>query len=292
MHPTLTPALDAGRGVLRRRDHPHLVNHVDAAVRNGGLVRLLPGVYTRPPDASRVEVRARAACLADPAAVVTGDAAAFLLGWQATQPGVVSVATLRLRTPHPGYRWERRSIPERLSRRVDGYRVTTKAMTALDLAAEHDDVLEFALRHGVRPDELRLALTLTPHRRGNRARRRGVRDMVSQPWSVAERRAHAALRRGRISGWQANRAVYDRHGQKLGYGDLVWEESRLIIEIDGATHRSPEGMARDAARDLAFARAGWEVVRVPASLVLRDPAGFAALVREVLSSRTGRRRAS
>ena len=292
MNPTLAALLDAGAGVLRRRDHPDLNHLMDGALRRGELVRVLPGLYARPTDARTLIGRARAVCLADPDAVVTGEAAAFLLRWRSFEPGELTVATLRLRTPYAGFRCERRAIPSGLSRRVDGYRVTTKAMTALDLAATREDALEFALRHGVSPEDLRVALALTPHRRGNETRRRGVRDMGSQPWSPAERRAHTALRKGRISGWSANRAIFDRRGEKLGYGDLVWRAHGLILEIDGATHRTPEGVARDTTRDLAFARAGWEVVRVPASLVLGDPVGFVELVRELLATRAGRGRAA
>jgi len=291
MNPELASALEAAQGVVRRREHPGMRHALDAALQRGELIAVLPGVYAAAADAAGFVTRARAACRVDPDAVVVGEAAAFVLGWVPAEPPEVTVATLRLRTPCRGFRWERRRIPAGLHRVHDGYRIATKAMTALDLTTNREDALELALRKGVTPAELTRALALTPHRRGNADRRRQVTQTSEQPWSPAERKAHAALRRARISGWQANRALYDRRGEvRLGYGDLVFAAYRLVIEIDGDTHRTSEGWSRDAARDLALARAGWEVVRIPASVVLRSPKEFVAIVRELLDARAARLR--
>ena len=47
MDPDLAAALDAGNGLLRRREHPHLANKVDVALRRRRLAALLPGIYCR-----------------------------------------------------------------------------------------------------------------------------------------------------------------------------------------------------------------------------------------------------
>ena len=62
----------------------------------------------------------------------------------------------------------------------------------------------------------------------------------------------------------------------------------LVVEIDGAQHTTAEARRQDAARDLAMARAGWEVVRIPATLVMRTPGEFVAIVRDLLATRAGR----
>lgn len=291
MHYTVTAALAEGHGVLARRAHPGLRNRIDAALRRGELRRVLPGIYVA--GEPTLEQRARAACLADPGAVVLGAAAAHLVGW--THPPVpesIAVAT-RIRAPQPGFRWELRRIPARLTRRLEGgVRVTSKALTALDLADEFgDEELERALRAGVPLADLTRALALTPGRRGRAALRRAVATMWTRPWSPAELRAHAALLSARIGGWEANWNIYDRWGEQLlGCGDLVFDGRRLVLEIDGAHHLEPQQVLSDKARDLRLAREGWEVVRIGASLALDHPEDFVAIVRDVLASRPPRRR--
>lgn len=167
MHPRLDEALTAAGGVLLRRHHPHLKASIANAVRQRQLIRLLPGIYVRAQDATRLDVKARAACLADPNAVVTGAAAAILGGWDhLRRPEEVTVASEGLRRPQPGFRFERRRIAPELVRKVDGVRIAVRALAALDLAAEGGDFhLEDALRRGVRVADLRRALALSPGRR-------------------------------------------------------------------------------------------------------------------------------
>lgn len=291
MDPDLAAALDAGNGLLRRREHPHLANKVDVALRRRRLAALLPGIYCRAEEASSLVLRGRAACLADPDAVIVGPAASVLSGTGPAldPPELVTVASLRLRAPRVGYRWERRLVPPGLVRRVGGVRVATRPLLALDEASTRPDAVEEALRTGVSASSLVTALSLTPGRRGNRARRRRVGGAVDGAWSAAEARAHAALRRARIAGWRANVGLWDRRGEvKLGYGDILFGEVGLVVEIDGAQHTTAEARRQDAARDLAMARAGWEVVRIPATLVMRTPGEFVAIVRDLLATRAGR----
>ena len=293
VHPALETALTAGNGVLARREHPALAHAIDGALRQGRLARVLPGVYARTADAGSLQTRARAACRADPHAVVTGRAAAVLGGWDdLAAPDEVDVASMALRGPRPGFRFERRRIDPQLVRRLDGLRITTRALTALDLALELGEThLDDALRRGVEPGALRRALALSGGRRGWARLRRAVHAIRDRPWSPLECAAHEVLRRHRVDGWVANRAIYDVRGETLlGYGDLVLAAYRLVIELDGrAYHGEPHDVARDAARDLALARAGWEVVRIPGRLVTSDPDEFVRVVRDLLRTRQGRR---
>lgn len=289
MHPDLAP-LVAGHGVVARRTHPALCHAMDAALKAGELVRVLPGAYARPSEAGTVLVRARAVHLVDPDAVVTAHAAAHLLGWEGVPPRDMVVATRRQPAPVPGIIWERRPLDRTLSRLLDGYRIASKALVALDLSDSVEDAVERALRHGVTPEALQAALALTPNRRGNGTRRMRLAQTRDRPWSVLERKAHAHLRRAGVRGWQANRAIHDRRGERIGYGDLVFAAHGLVIELDGRLdHSRPADRARDQARDLAFARAGWEVVRIPSSMVLRTPREFVAAVTDILATRAGRR---
>lgn len=295
MHPRLDAALTAAGGVVARRDHPTLPGVIDGAVRRGELLRVLPGVYCRPSDSRDLTIRARAACAADRAAVVTGPGAARLAGRDdVAEPEVLVVASRVLRGPVPGYRFERRRIDPTLTRTKDGIRFTGTALTALDLAAElgHAHLFD-ALRRGVDPADLRRGIDLSPNRRGYAALRRVVAELRDGPWSPLECAAHELLRDAGIDGWEANRTVYDDRGEeRLGFGDLVFGAHGLVVELDGASfHGAGEARAHDGSRDLAFERAGWEVIRFGGSLVTDDPQRFVAALRDILRTREWRRSA-
>lgn len=293
VHPLLCDALAAGRGVLARPDHTGLTNLIDVARRNGQLVSVLPGVYAEPASAGRLEIRCRAVMTADPAAVIIGTAAAILHGWDAmAEPEVVQAASGSLRSRR-GFDFERRRVPARLTRNVRGIRITSRALTAVDLIPElGSGIVDQALRRHVPLHELRQALQLTPNRPGNSLRREVLADSRDQPWSPAERLAHRVLRAHNVRGWVANHAVIaSADTPVVAYCDIALPRLRLAIEIDGdAHHASVSALRRDRLRDEALARLGWQVVRISAHRVMDDPDGFAALVRDLARIRAAQLR--
>jgi Protein of unknown function (DUF559) len=66
-----------------------------------------------------------------------------------------------------------------------------------------------------------------------------------------------------------NCPVRDRAGRLLGIADLLDPESGLVVEFDGADHRSATQQSRDAAKDAALRHVGLEVVRVTGLDLLR-----------------------
>ena len=50
--------------------------------------------------------------------------------------------------------------------------------------------------------------------------------------------------------------------------DFACVEARLVVEVDGPSHETPEGRAQDAWRDRCLQGMGWRVVRVPNALVI------------------------
>lgn len=54
--------------------------------------------------------------------------------------------------------------------------------------------------------------------------------------------------------------------------DYFFPTLGLILEIDGASHDSPEAKEKDAARDAALAKKGWRTVRVSNEWALRATA--------------------
>jgi very-short-patch-repair endonuclease len=63
--------------------------------------------------------------------------------------------------------------------------------------------------------------------------------------------------------------------------DLFAPELRLVVEVDGAYHRSRQ--AADARRDRALVRAGYRVLRLEAELVVHDGDAAVARIREAIA---------
>ena len=179
----LVEALEAGRGVVSRRQHPELRTSCDWAVRKGHLSVVLPGIYALATDAALLDVRARAAMLADPAAVVCRESAATLMGWREfDEPDDLQVASLRIGR-RAGFQVEERSVPRRLRRRLDGITTTSRALTALDLVPSWGgEAIDSALRRGVTLDDLRGAFALTPGRPGTVTRTALLGDSCDIPY--------------------------------------------------------------------------------------------------------------
>jgi very-short-patch-repair endonuclease len=63
--------------------------------------------------------------------------------------------------------------------------------------------------------------------------------------------------------------------------DFLARQAKLIVEIDGDAYHASRVQA-DAARERKLVRAGYVVLRIPASLVERDLAGAVGLVSAAL----------
>jgi very-short-patch-repair endonuclease len=50
--------------------------------------------------------------------------------------------------------------------------------------------------------------------------------------------------------------------------DFYCASARLVIEVDGLAHDNPERADRDARRDRALNEKGYDVLRLPASMIL------------------------
>lgn len=64
--------------------------------------------------------------------------------------------------------------------------------------------------------------------------------------------------------------------------DVVWEEQKVLVEIDGAQHIEPLEQWDDMERDNDFNADGYRVLRFPAWLIRRDPEYVARKVLEAL----------
>ena len=154
MKPELNLLLDEGHGIVTRAAHPHLEHQLDSAVKTGALVPLFTGVYTRPDLVTDFGVRALALMHADPGAVLTGESARHLIHQTRVAPAIVTAATTRLRS-REGYDFERRNLPDSLIETWRGLRMTSPALTAVDLALPLGATLDEALRTRVPLQDLR-----------------------------------------------------------------------------------------------------------------------------------------
>lgn len=63
--------------------------------------------------------------------------------------------------------------------------------------------------------------------------------------------------------------------------DLLANEIKLVVEIDGESHHGREEL--DAKRDRALVRAGYRVLRLDAELVMRDVDAAVRVVRQAIT---------
>jgi very-short-patch-repair endonuclease len=269
------------------------------AVRDGLLTRrqlerdswrsVLRGVYAHRAVPVTHELRARAAVLLLPDAVVTGRSAAVL--WDLDLAGAdddVEV-TLPART-HPvrvaGVAARRASIaPEQVWRRR-GLAVTTPEATAVRLAAvlPQDQAVAAAdqlIAAGF--VDLRRIRRLADTSRGRgSARARAVAALADGlAESPQETRLRLLIRRSSLPDPVAQfRIVVD--GRFVARVDFAWPEHKLALEYDGLWHAEPGQFAKDRRRLNRLQAAGWRVVFVTAA-DLHDPERLLARIAAALS---------
>ncbi|MBB1515719.1 hypothetical protein H5398_06990 [Tessaracoccus sp. MC1679] len=249
-------------GVVTARLAPRKARALNSYAFRGQLERLLPGVYGRPGAGETTEGRLRAIKAYGDDMVVVGRSAAALTFWpEIEQEGSLEVACARAITPGYGLRMEQRLIPVDLLTRRDGVLCTVPALTVLDLIPdlEAEPIQEALRRRACTLKQMKHALSLTPHRRGNKLRRDLLAQSADSPWSPLELSAHAALRGAGITGWRSNLPVFV--GGRKYYVDAGFREKKIALEFDGyAFHSSQDAFHADRLRDIALIKAGWLVV--------------------------------
>jgi G:T-mismatch repair DNA endonuclease (very short patch repair protein) len=251
--------------------------------------RLFRDVYVHADVPVTHELRAEAACLLLPAAIVTGCSAAVLWGVDLAGPLDDVEVTLppgsgvrRL----PGLRVRRASIPRDHRWRRADIPVTTAAATTLRLAAclPGDDAI-VAVDRVVAAGVVDLApvRTLAASGRGaGSARARAVCALADGlAGSPQETRLRLLMQRGGLPDPVAQFRVIDRDGF-VARVDFAWPDRKVAVEYDGLWHAESGQFARDRRRLNRLRAAGWRVVFVTAA-DLRDPARLIALIAAALT---------
>ncbi len=288
LHAGLDAVLRLQDGIIRR-DQAMAAglaeSTVSSRVRRRAWIRVLPGVYAVDVDPCTPTSRVRATGLwAGDDSTISGSAAAWW--WELTDrpPEVIEVLVppSRRMSTVKGIRVTRAVVDEREVDRHRRLRLTTPAATCLRLARLGEpDLLDVALRHGMQQVQLDDALQLGRGRRGQaRARRSDVRD---SPWSTPERALHRLFREADITGWTANPPVLLASGRRR-HPDVLFEEVRLIVEVDGRRHHStPAEHDADHQRQNALTELGYTVLRFTPRQIAREPDMIIALVRRTLA---------
>jgi very-short-patch-repair endonuclease len=275
----------AADGVIASREHPGLRSAIEWRVRTGELTAVLAGVFAPPETAGLPRTRIAAVAHWDPDAVLTHEAAALSSFWPGIAVPVVRCAVRHERAPRAGFQFSQRQLPAQLIWTRGSLRLTSPALTALDLGEFlGGSAIDQALR--TRSTTLALmhtALALTKGRAGNPKRQELLLDSRDEPWSEAERQLHRLLRAAGIIGWKANRPILIA-GLNV-YPDIVFRRQRLVIEIDGREfHSDPEVFESDRRRQNLLVLDGWRVLRITWRMITDDPDRVVAMVHDAVKA--------
>ena len=110
------------------------------------------------------------------------------------------------------------------------------------------------------------------------ARRQGfARSMREQP-TTSEGRLWAQLSGAKLG-------VRFRRQVVIGNSivDFMAPARKLVVEVDGGYHTAPDRQRSDARRDKRLKRAGYRVLRLPATLIVSNLAAAVAAIRAALA---------
>ncbi len=234
--------------------------------------RLFQDVYVHAAVPVTHHLRAEAACLLLPEAVVTGRSAAVLWGVDlAGAEDDIEVTVPPSAGPRrlPGLRVRRAGIPPEHRWRRAGIPVTTPESTTVRLAAslpgdEAVVAVDRMIASGIVDLEPVRAVAADGRGPGS-ARARAVCELADgRAGSPQETRLRLLMRRSGLPRPVAQFRVMvgDRFVARV---DFAWPERKVIVEYDGVWHAEDRQFAKDRRRLNQLRAAGWAVVFVTAA---------------------------
>jgi very-short-patch-repair endonuclease len=285
-------------GILRRSDLlAHISHHkLDTALRNGDLVRVLPGIYVQ--SVTNRLLAEAAARYAAPDGALSHTTALWLWGLlkEPPQPLHLTVAAARQPRGSTLVRAHRRSEPPvaRLRRGLPVVRLEQALLESAPLLPR-DQGRELLIR-AVRErqttgDFLAAELTRMPKLSGRRSLRRLIELLTIGCQSELELFGYE-----RVFSHHSMPTLASQYQIQLRSGtiylDLADPETRIGIELDGAEfHDGPLARERDRRRDVELATLGWVILRFSARRLREDPAGVRREVLAVVRARRAQLRA-
>ena len=264
------------------------VEAIKRALRRGRLHAVHHGVYSLVASKARPPLAAEHAALlaCGPNAVLSHHSAARLHGLHTSFGAEVHVTVIASHR-RPGVQVHRTSTLHPQERvRVAGLPVTSIARTVIDLAPTLGDrglerLIDEALKRTSRT-KLTEALERHPRRPGT-PRIRALLDPdrpSTDTWSPREERLLGLVRRAALPTPEANLPV-DDSGL---IPDLVWRQSRLIVEYDSYAHHSgPAAFHHDRDRHNHFTALGYQLIHITARQLDRQPLQVIAWIAVALS---------
>lgn len=281
---TRTQVTDAGASV----------GQLDGELRTGRWTRVLPQVYSTTGSQPGQRTFIRAVWLwAGSGAVIESSAALIWQGRSDKPLTAVTVSCGRNLRPPQNSVW-----PIRIRRHVvhefwtvHWNRVVTartEYAIAQLLPSEGPALLDDAIRRRwVSVDQVAEVHRCLSPGRGSVIRGQILDAAAGGAISEAERLLHRHLRAARIRGWRANASV--RLGSVNRTGDVIFEEVRLVVEIDGfAFHSDHRRYQDDRIRQNEFAVAGWTVLRFTWWTLTKEPDRAVREIRETLDRLRGK----
>lgn len=278
--------LFAAQTLVAVREHPQLARTLRRLAAQQEIQTVLPGIFALPDAREFLDVRVRALRMSDPDAVLVGRAAATMSYWPELPVRTLHAVTKHRRVAYRGYEFSRRALPAEVVTEIKGVRMTTPALTALDLCLElAGDGIDEALRRGAATlDDLHEALALVPHQPGNDCRRRYLQESSAEPWSAAERLLHRLLREAGIGGWRGNVEVVI--GGLTYVVDVLFRRERVAVEVDGRWYHGEARFELDRRRQNLLVLDGWLVLRFTWKMLDDEPDWVIARIDEALRTRS------
>lgn len=166
-----------------------------------------------------------------------------------------------------------RGVEQRCIDDVNGLRMTSLGDTWCDLASHLSETEliimgdEIANRAGI--EELQRAISRRRHGRHVRVARRALARVRCGSASPMETRARLGFVEGGLPEPELNVVLYDDSREWLAQVDFLWREARLIVEYQSDYHGDPRRREADETRRRQLEAAGYRVVFVTASTILR-----------------------
>lgn len=245
-------------------------------------------MYCTAPTEITPLVSAQAIVTVEPAAVITGRAAAHLDWWPELAVPTVTAALPRYRASRVGLTWQQRELDPDQVRVHGGLRVTSRPLTVLDLIPDlGGQVIDEALRRGaVTLTQLERLFASMPRRPGDTLRSELLRDSKDEPWSEAERAFHRILRTLELPCSYATNHPLRLSATQKRFFDVALRDLLLAFEVDGYEfHSDRAAFERDRRNDAAARALGWDVTRFSAAQVLNDAAEVADVVSRIVAAR-------
>ncbi|MGK8520870.1 type IV toxin-antitoxin system AbiEi family antitoxin [Nocardia asteroides] len=252
--------------------------------------RVHPDVYVR--KGVRLDARGRAQAVghwAKGGGILVGFSAAAMHGarWLEDKPAEITLPT-RARPPRHVLVY-RDAIPADEVCDIDGFRCTTPARTAFDLARRlsFDAAVEVvdALCNATRlstADIERLA-DRHPRARGAKALRRALPFVDGGAESIQETRTRLLLRQAGLPAPETQIRVTGPDGMTFARLDMGWRRWRVGVEYDGAHHWTDRDQrAWDIDRTAALEFLGWTLIRVSSALLTTRPHTITTRTRAAL----------